>query len=1173
MDKTKSQQVKHTSIKSFFKPRIKSEPNSQESTGDLPKYASLFDKETETTLKDDVYDSQNSIKGEYDEKVTPRESLYDNLYIKEETTIPEADAQPTGNGITDLFFDDESPGPRKRVLVFDEADLPKTLKIELTDDGKNASAEKTHKDILEDSLDNPKFTHKKDPDDETIDDLFKSTFGRSSVEEYYSLNTDDDHLTPEEEEDSINTFEYDENRKVDNENLTVGNQKYEPAEDHIDDREREKYMTCKASTDSRGFKEYVENYYRYRISFLFPPWIDPSNIKDIDGNRPTDENYNPSTLWIPPKGHKWATEFKSCHYTECMQQWWKLKQSHFDSLLFFKMGKFYELFYHDACIIQSLCSLRWMGSETKPHVGFPEKSLHTYASTCVDAGYKVVVIEQTETPQQLEQRNKTEGTSDKAVKRDICEIITPGTITRPEMLGKQSRPLVFISEDEDSTGEYLALLSIDVSMSKIRYGVIRKTRDWSGLKTTLIHLCPAEVVVQKALMADASLLHSIRTLPYPPEITTHMNTDVQESLLLSRLPQTDYVSTCKPVIFLSESYLRCILLDKLIEYCSIEPIEFSEVDAMNLDASALTHLELFLSQEGTVQNSLFKYLNKTATAFGERLLRTWLLSPLVNIESINQRSECVTFLMEHNSFSASLQQQLKAFPDLERALGKILNTAANYYKKAVYFDDGIFSKLHELHTLLTRFERLEDILLDFLHQCISHFSPEFKSDFIQKVSDEFVSCTEDCAKFKNMMQITGVKTCRSATGSWAKSESIQEEIDKVMTKLDDILKNIKETAPSATYINCKFRFEVEISEAEFKRYQKITNKDVEITSTRSGFVRIRNSSILDALEDLEELEFKLKESEEEFYQYIVRGIHGKSFKFCKLVLVASQFDCLSSLATVAKNSPVPMCRPVVHPKSTSTFLDIKGCTYPLFQVNPHLFVPNDISMVDSKGIIVITGPNMGGKSTLLRQVALAVIMAQIGSYVTATSCEFTVVDCIFTRLGASDNLMQGKSTFLVELQDISALLSKATKNSLALVDELGRGTSTFDGTAIAVASLEKISEINCRCIFTTHFQDVCKAAKEMYNVVMYHMAAKIDEESQNVEFLYKLIEGICPESQGLHVAKLAGIPKNVIDIARTASLNFYKTMKGEDLARQILQAHQHNNVKLLQSLYSKFSKI
>ncbi|UKJ87722.2 hypothetical protein MACJ_000162 [Theileria orientalis] len=1113
----------------------------------------------------------------------------------------------------------------------------------------------------------------------------------------------------------LDFYEYNEQNET--ESVTVGKEHKKDKEDSIDYNERELYINCKASKMSRGFRDYVDNYYRYKGTFSFPPWVEVKNIRDIDGRKPTEEDYRPNTLWIPPKNHKWANEYRSGHYTECMQQWWNIKQNHFDSLVFFKMGKFYELFYHDACIIQSIVNLRWMGSETKPHVGFPEKSLHTYAKACVDSGYKVVVVEQTETPQQLEKRNKESGSYNKAVKRDVCEIITAGTVTRPEMLDRQSRPLVLVSKESENR---MAVISIDVSMNKMKFGSLKgqnrsshqrsfnhhlqvsssyqgvdqqrfgqRNEQFSQLRTILMHLCPAEVVLDRELMQNQELVKMIKVLPYAPEVASHyaqqdqreeIDEDVYSKKVYTEKVYSEKVYSekvystllshngngesnnnnngqnnnnnngqnnnnngesrqrslyekvvqeypvegeeCICALALAESYLKLILLDKLVEYCYVEPLNVSEMEVMNMDYSALTHLELFYTQEGSTKNSLFDYLNNTVTPFGERMLRTWLLNPLTNVEQIDLRSECVSFLLENYPLVTTIKQDLDKFPDLERSLGKVLNAASNLHKKAVYFDEGVFSKLYELYTMLDRFKKLEDMVLFFLNESAKMFSTSglqtnparaegagcSKSKFLASMRENYISCSQDVFNYKSMLVFTEDKKCRSK--SWPRSMSIQEEIDKVVNKLKEVLSQIQQSAPSATFVNCKFRYEVEMTETEFHRYNSSRGNSMEITSTRSGFIRARNETIVELIDELEQAEFKLKETEEEFYQHIVSEFHKNSYKFCKLIETASVLDCLASLATVARNSPFQMVRPRVYGKEKNV-LKVKDSVYPLFAANISMtgFVPNDLCIGDFEEcktpIIIITGPNMGGKSTLLRQIALTVIMGQMGSFVSASSCEFSVVDSVFTRLGASDNLVEGKSTFLVELQDISNILLKATSSSLALIDELGRGTSTFDGTAIAAATLEKISKIGCRCVFTTHFQDVCRSAREFKNVTMYHMAARVDEQEQTVEFLYKLVPGICPDSHGLHVAKLAKIPDHVLRTARSARLRLIggnntndndtpennksdanvddleneketsrileEEEKYEKIGDEIARAHQSGNTELLHDIYIKYS--
>nr|BAN66217.1 DNA repair protein, putative [Babesia bovis] len=242
------------------------------------------------------------------------------------------------------------------------------------------------------------------------------------------------------------------------------------------------------------------------------------------------------------------------------------------------------------------------------------------------------------------------------------------------------------------------------------------------------------------------------------------------------------------------------------------------------------------------------------------------------------------------------------------------------------------------------------------------------------------------------------------------------------------------------------------------------------------------------------------------------------------------------------------------------------------KIDPEGFVPNDVQLGhgDYQPLILLTGPNMGGKSTLLRQVALCVIMAQMGSFVPGSECKMTVVDRVFTRLGAYDNIIQGKSTFLIEMEEASTILHSATRDSLVLVDELGRGTSTFEATAIAAACLEKLSAIGCRGVFTTHFHEVWSYAKKLDNVSLCHMAASLDDKEKSITFLYKLSLGLCPESHGIHVARLAGIPKHVTDMAEVVSRSYRASKRPiKSILQALLEAHKQDNEPLFRRLYDE----
>ncbi|ORM40499.1 DNA mismatch repair protein MSH6 [Babesia sp. Xinjiang] len=1006
--------------------------------------------------------------------------------------------------------------------------------------------------------------------------------------------------------------------------LTVGSEPFHPSlrsGDCVTDEERKLYLNCPASQKSRCFRAYVEHYYRYNDTFVFPPWCRVRDIRDRNGLRPTDDAYDPSSIWVPPRNHPWAVEFRSCHFTECMQQWWYLKQDRFDQLLFFKMGRFYELFYHDACIVQEICGLRWMGSEAKPHVGFPEKSLHIYASSCVSRGYKVVVVEQTETPQQLEKRNRESGSRQNAVSRAICEIITPGTITRPEMLGSSSKQLLLITrscaveqgvnlDSSDVTAKIgfkrydlpqfagshrehlLSICSMDASIGSLSLGCVDIGMGLGELRAVISSIGPAEIVVDSVIMGSLDELYGMTGIlhfeltsfnisdEFTPENVGNKDAQmapVDYSDFMKRVSTTvgSQLGAYDRLLLLLQRYLRSVMLDNLLNYCTVSVLGSDKRGCMVLDGAALTQLELFRSQEGDVSLSLFGFLNKTCCALGERMLRRWLLKPLISASRINDRSSTVDFLCNNFSLCLSYQERLSSLPDLERCLGKLLNAAAGCYKMAVYFDECVFSKLYSLHQLLEHFLSLHSYVSSFFSEASTI---EGCPSLLRDMSSSLVDVTVHCKDLLGKLQVTGPKSCSSASvGVWEGSDDVRGRISRTQSSLDEVLVGIRRHAPSASYVHTKFRYEVEMPESNYRRISG--DKSWEVTSTRSGYVRVRNQRIVSLVTELEDHEFSLGQSELLFFQSSVKYIHDRRDIFGSLLVTAADLDCLCSLASVAKNAVIPLVRASVFERGDGEpYMVVRNSVHPIVcQLNPDTFVSNDVHLNhgDYRAMILLTGPNMGGKSTLLRQTALCAIMAHIGSFVPASECKMTVVDRIYTRLGASDNLIEGKSTFLVEMEEVSSMLRTGTSDSLVLVDELGRGTSTFDATAIAAACLEKISSIGCRCIFTTHFQEVCSYSLRLPNVSLCHMLASFDDTERTLTFMYKLSLGQCPESHGIHVARLAGIPAHVLELAEEVSRRFRVQKRSTAaIVKALLGAHSRGDDSMIRSLYDElFSSI
>ncbi|SOV11574.1 DNA mismatch repair protein MSH6, putative [Plasmodium sp. gorilla clade G2] len=1024
---------------------------------------------------------------------------------------------------------------------------------------------------------------------------------------------------------------------------------------------RNKYLNLPISITNDKFRLYIEHYFLYCNTFEFPKWIQPQYIRDINLRNPDHPDYDSTTIWTPPPDHKWAIEYKQAHYTPGMQQFWKIKSKNFDKIIFFKMGRFYEIFYIDACLMHTICSLNWMSGEHKPHLGFPEQSLHFYAKKVINSGHKVVVIEQMETPKELEQRNKESiGPKDKAIKREINEIYTKGTILHDNMLSAETKYLVcfFFDEIEDVTNDdnikgdnnmkgddnmkggdnmkddnnmkdndnmkdynnnnnnssynispydiknkcNFGFVISDIATSYIAVGYCNDDESRIVLRTILAQLCPAEILYCSKNI-NKEVLSIFKNIPTSPELTCLNNFpniissfDEINKYFENIPPNLDIYKEQSSVICAFGGfivYLRSLLLDKKIfRFCKIENYDlFKRENYMVLDATALKHLEILETQSGDTKNSLYDYVNKTCTNFGARNLRRWICSPLLDCEKIKERLDVVDFLKNNEQVLSLIRLKLRKLPDIERLLNKICIQASQSERGAVFFDNIVNTKLKEFVTFLNAFKEIDSMLIDVnrmerdgdlpsrLFQICN--TPDTYKDNIKGSYPNIGLITNE---FLEKIYFDGDKEYKPAEGCDEDIDKINEKEKNVEHKLNNVLEHMRTQLKISTlkFVHAKFKYEVECPDNIPKSFLK----NVEITSAKKGYVRIHNDEIKSLVEKLEDIEQEKKDAIYPFFQKLFHLFYAHYEKYVSACRLIAELDCLQSFAYVVLNTSFPLTRPILHPMDSkkgeekTPFLILEDNIHPVVAMLMPNFISNNIYMgcdKENQSTLLLTGPNMGGKSTLLRQTAISVILAQIGAFVPCTYCELTIVDKIFTRLGSSDNLFEGKSTFLVELEDISNLLKQSTKYSLAILDELGRGTSSFDGTAIALSTLEQISDvIKCRCIFSTHYHLLVEEVKHNKNISNYHMSLSIDDEQEKIIFLYKFIKGVCPKSFGIHIAKLAGLPKEIIDLAHEKSLlfenvtdEFCKIIKYKNITRSLL--NQDADEKLV-TIFHKYKK-
>ncbi len=904
--------------------------------------------------------------------------------------------------------------------------------------------------------------------------------------------------------------------------------------------------------------------------------------RDANGRRPDEPGYDKTTIQVKLRGGE--------KFTPGQEQYWEIKKHHQDVVIAFKVGKFYELFEEDALIGHRELDLAFMGKGA-PHTGFPEAVLPKYAQKLVELGYKVGIVEQMETPKELEERNRAGldahgnkyrpgAKKDKAVHRELCTIVTKGVAFHRD---EKATYLLSVTEQLDSG--LLGICFVDAATGHVHLGQCADDAGRSHLRTLLAQLRPEEVLVDESRVSKETYTLLRRSVPDGLFNTMASDAFCGPDALREMLDSREYfeggeagwpaalaeAAACKPPLALAAfggcaTYLQRLMLDaQLLSLGHMSLWSPSDADAdadadaegstLVLDAKALENLEVFEnSSDHGPKGTLFTILDRCASPFGKRQLRSWLCAPPRRIDEVARRQAAVAALMGATELRAGLTSTLRKLPDLERLLAKVHGySVAQAANSATHYEDVGRARLAELIKTLEGFEavlaaldRAAPMLRD-LPDDADHLRT------LLRVGDGFPDLRELLAGFRaafdwnkaradgRVVPLPGADDVYD--GAKADVARAKETLDEVKehwrSELRDRSIDFWSAAGSPTE-----PFQLAVSEATLAK--RGTPEEFTQMSSKKGTRRFWTDEIRHGvrlyLDANERLERSLTTGARRLY-----GRFTSSFALWhRAVSVAAEIDCLLSLAAVSSGQG--MCRPAFV-ESTEPFLSIRAGVNICVQASlaGEDCIPNDIVLGTdpdaaadadaSPPMLLVTGPNMGGKSTLLRQACLTVLMAHLGCWVPADACRLSVVDRIFTRVGANDAIMAGLSTFRVELEETAAILRGATRRSLVILDELGRGTATFDGMAIAHSVLgHLIEQTRCRSLFATHYHALTRQF-ELPNpqVGLYHMACVVDDETRHVTFLYKFAAGACNRSHGVNVARLAGLPESLLSLASQKS--------------------------------------
>lgn len=789
--------------------------------------------------------------------------------------------------------------------------------------------------------------------------------------------------------------------------------------------------------------------------------------------------------------------------TPMMRQYFEIKENYKDCILFFRLGDFYEMFFEDAKIASRELELVLTGrdcglEERAPMCGIPFHAASSYIARLVNKGYKVAIGEQVEDP----------AVAKGIVKRDVIKVITPGTF-------------VEASEDNEYKNTYLMCIvesngSYGVSVSDISTGEFKVT-SFTAINATLLldeitKVNPKEILVDYNI--SERLLSEITSVSQALITKRDLAKDIcTEEELINQFSEVCVVNLNELSKLVSRSLLKYIYDTQKMTLTNINLLEYYDiVNYMTIDGNSRRNLELTESlKEKSKKGSLIWVLDKTSTSMGGRAIRKWIEEPLIVKSEIEKRLNGVEELFSNNYFNEDLRILLKEIYDIERIVGKISNKNVNA--------KDLISLRHSIEKLPSIKEHLSKANSSILKEWFNDLDEllDIKELLSKSILDEpSISLKEgNIIKDGYNDEVDSLRTAKFHGKEWiAALENREREFTGI--------KSLK------VGYNKVFGYYIEISKANYAsipegryiRKQTLANAERFITQE----LKEMEDKILGAEEKLISLEYNL------FLE--VRELIEKEIPRLKQsARIIGNLDALSTLALIALENDY--VKPFVNDNG---IIEIKEGRHPVVEkvIGNGEFVSNDTLLnIDNNRLLLITGPNMAGKSTYMRQVALITLMAQIGSFVPAKSANISICDKIFTRIGASDDLAGGKSTFMVEMWEVSNILKNATSRSLVLLDEVGRGTSTYDGLSIAWSVIEYISKNNnlkCKTLFATHYHELTKLEGNIEGVKNYSVA--VSEVDDNIIFLRKIVEGGADQSYGIEVAKLAGLPNEVINRAK-----------------------------------------
>ena len=787
-------------------------------------------------------------------------------------------------------------------------------------------------------------------------------------------------------------------------------------------------------------------------------------------------------------------------YTPVLRQYKSLKEQYKGCLLLYRLGDFYELFFEDAVEASKVLDIVLTKRSTGvPMCGVPCHSYESYLGKLVKLGYRVAICEQIETAEEAKKRGIRA-----LVKREVVRVVTPGTLFEDGFLeAKENHYLVCVSSIKNDNKYGIAWMELSTGLFNVR------TAGIEDLDSEIQRLEPKELLISDKLREEKSVELVLKRHRCP--ITSHDESFFDPNRAGRVLCEVYGVNTLKGLgCFNAVEISAC---GSLVEYIRMTqrdsapkfnyPKAFDNGSFVVIDGPALRNLELFSTQSGEKKGSFISAIDRTVTPGGGRLLKRYLAFPASCHSVIGRRQDAVEFFVNNRALCENVRKVMSGIPDIERILTRVRLSKCSP------------KDIHMLGNALCRISGLSKIVAEFDHEIIARVLLALgeHSSLIRIINETVIENNEGATNNGGFIN----PNCNERLKELIR---VQDTSNELIQRLRDRYRALTGISSLKILSNNLLGYYIEISSSYkvsdpcFIRRQSLAN------STRYTTAELK---------DLEERIISARSESLELEAKIFHGICAQISNAMQSIGVAAdmlaELDVLSALAELAVENNYT--RPIVD---DSKAFEIKNGRHPVVEEGVS-FVANDCNLSEGSRIALITGPNMSGKSTFLRQNVLIAILAHIGSFVPATSAHIGVVDKIFSRVGASDNIFMGQSTFMVEMVETAAILNQATDKSLIILDEIGRGTGINDGLSIALATLEHIHNITkSRAICATHYHELPKMSSYLEDVKFYCL--KIEEWKGKIVLMHKLVPGISDKSYGIHVAELAGFPKSALERAR-----------------------------------------